>query len=167
MSSSAVALPPAAIPAPPLRPRRRRLRWLLWLIVFGSGFVIGAGMTLIGVRRGMLEAIHHPETMPKKVAQRLRRPLQLREDQVHRIEQIVRDRQQALEQIRIRVQPEVEAELDVIDREIAQVLDESQRVKWQKLFDQLRRTWLPQSQASDASASSHAPQPAAAPATGP
>ena len=166
MSNSAAALPPAAIPPPPPRPRRR-LRWLLWLIVFGSGFVIGAGMTLIGVRQGMLEAIHHPETMPRKVAQRLRRPLQLSEDQVQRIEQIVRDRQQSLEQIRIRVQPEVEAELDVIDREIAQVLNETQRVKWQKLFDQLRRTWLPQPRESDTSGPPPAPQSAAAPATDP
>lgn len=167
MSSSAAALPPTAIPPPPPRPRRRWLRWLLWLTVFGSGFVIGAGMTLIGVRQGMLEAIHHPETMPRKVAQRLRRPLQLSEDQVQRIEQIVRARQQSLQQIRIRVQPEVEAELDVIDREIAQVLNETQRVKWQKLFDQLRRTWLPQSRESDTPGSSHAPQSAAAPATDP
>ena len=147
MSSSAAAFPPAATPAPPPRPRRRWLRWLLWLTVFGSGFVAGTGLTLIGVRQGMLNAIHHPETMPKNAAQRLRRPLQLSEDQVQRIEQIVRDRQQSLQQIRIRVQPEVEAELDVIDREIAQVLNETQRVKWQTLFHQLRTTWLPEPKA--------------------
>ena len=147
MSSSAATFPPAATPAPPPRPRRRWLRWLLWLTVFGSGFVAGTGLTLIGVRQGMLDAIHHPETMPKKAAQRLRRPLQLSDEQTQRIEQIIRVRQQSLQQIRIRVQPEVDAELDAIDREITQVLNETQRVKWQKLFDQLRRTWLPQPKA--------------------
>ena len=133
--------PPLA--APPPRRRRRWLRWLLWAIVFGSGFVAGAGLTLIGVRKGVLESIHHPETMPKKVAERLRRPLQLSPEQMRRIEQIVAERQQVLLQIRVRVQPEVEAELDVIQREIAQVLDAKQRVKWEQLFGQLRRTWLP------------------------
>ena len=96
MSSSTATFPPAATPAPPPRPRRRWLRWLLWLTVFGSGFVAGTGMTLIGVRQGMLTAIHHPETMPKKAAQRLRRPLQLSDEQTQRIEQIIRARQQAL-----------------------------------------------------------------------
>jgi hypothetical protein len=138
--SDSVSLPSAA---PPPRPRRRWLRWLLWAIVFGSGFVAGAGLTLIGVRKGLLESIHHPETMPKKVAERLRKPLQLSPEQMRRIEQIVAERQQVLLQIRVRVQPEVEAELDVIQREIAKVLDEKQRVKWEQLFDQLRRTWLP------------------------
>ena len=140
--SDSLARPPAAMPP---RRRRRWLRWLLWLIVFGSGFVVGAGLTLIGIRKGLLEAIQHPETMPKKVAQRLRRPLQLNEEQMRRIEQIVAERQQALEEIRIRFQPEVEAELDVIQREIAQVLDEKQRAKWEQLFRQLRKTWLPPS----------------------
>jgi hypothetical protein len=138
--SDSFALPPAALPP---RRRRRWLRWLLWSIVFGSGFVAGIGLTLIGVRKGMLEAVQHPETMPKKVAQRLRRPLQLSDEQMRRIEQIVAERQQALLQIRIRVQPDVDAELDVIQREIAQVLDEQQRTKWEQLFRQLRSTWLP------------------------
>ena len=138
--SDSVNLPPAALPP---RCRRRWLRWLLWLIVFGSGFVAGVGLTLIGVRKGLLEAIQHPETMPRKMAQRLRRPLQLNDEQMRRIERIVAERQQALQQIRIRVQPEVDAELDVIQREIAQVLDEQQRTKWEQLFRQLRSTWLP------------------------
>ena len=124
-------------------PRRRWLRVVLWLIVFGSGFVAGTGLTLIGIRKGALDAIHHPETMPKKVAQRLRRPLRLSDGQLQQIERILRDRQQALQQIRKRVQPEVETELDVINREISQVLDDRQRGTWQKLFQDLRGTWLP------------------------
>lgn len=151
MSNSAASIPLASPPQPPRR-RRRWLRVLLWLIVFGSGFVAGTGMTLIGVRKGLLEAVHHPETMPKKVAQRLRRPLQLSDEQTRRVEEIIRDRQQSLQQIRIRVQPEVEAELDVIDREISQVLDDNQRAQWQKLFQQLRSTWLPPLPAPDGSA---------------
>jgi len=133
--------------APPLplraSPRRRWLNWLLWLIVFGSGFAAGVGVTLLGVRRGLLESIHHPEAMPGKVAQRLRRPLQLSDDQLRSIEQIIAKRQQVLLRIRVRVQPEVEAELDAIRREIGQVLDDQQRSKWEHLFDHLRRTWLP------------------------
>jgi len=135
--------PLAAPLAAPPRPRRRWLRWLLWTVIFGSGFVAGVGVTLIAVRRGALESIHHPETMPKKIAQRLRRPLELSDEQMRRIEQIVARRQPALLQIRVRFQPEVEAELDGIQREIAQVLDEQQRPRWEQLFDHLRRTWLP------------------------
>jgi hypothetical protein len=157
--SDSIARPPAASPP---RPRRRWLRWLLWAIVFGSGFVAGAGLTLIGVRKGLLESIHHPETMPKKVAQRLQRPLHLSAEQMRRIEQIVAERQQVLLQIRDRVQPEVEAELDVIQREIAQVLDAEQRLQWAQLFSQLRRTWLPAMPQAETPASAN-PPPSAAP----
>jgi hypothetical protein len=125
------------------RPRRRWLRVILWLVIFGSGLFVGTGLTLMAVRRGMLEAIHHPEKMPANLANRLRRPLRLSDEQAEQVEQILSQRQVALEAIRVRYQPEIEQQLDRIEAEIADVLDEKQREAWYRMFDNKRRIWIP------------------------
>ena len=124
-------------------PRRRWVRLILWCIIFGSGFVAGTGLTLIAVRQGMLQAVHHPEAMPAKLANRLRRPLSLDDRQVDQITGILRQRQRALEQIRGRIQPELIEELDALDEQIAGVLNADQRERWNTLSEKLRATWIP------------------------
>jgi hypothetical protein len=104
---------------------------------------VGTGLTLMAVRHGMLELIHHPEKMPAKVAQRLRRPLRLNEEQVAQVTQILGKRQVALDEIRVRYQPEIEQQLDLIEAEIAEVLDDGQREIWHRMFENKRRIWIP------------------------
>jgi len=125
------------------RPRRRWLRVVLWLVIFVSGLIAGSGLTLIAVREGVLRAIHHPEEMPAKVAQRLRRPLGLTDEQTEQITQILRRRQKALSGIRRHYQPEVEHQLDLLEAEIGAVLDDRQRETWRRIFESKRRTWTP------------------------
>ena len=119
------------------------MRVLLWTLIFGSGMVVGVGSTLITVRQGALQRIHHPEQMPAMIANRLRRPLGLSPEQQSQIEQILNERQVVLQDIRRRFQPELEAELDVVYQRIGEVLDPQQCEKWDKYFEHARRTWLP------------------------
>ena len=131
------------VPKTPLRPRRRWIRVVLWLVIFGSGLFAGTGLTLIAVRQGALHAIHHPEEMPANLAKRLRRPLRLTDEQTEQVRQILSGRQKALEEIRGRYQPENEQQLDLIEAEIADVLDDQQREIWHRIFDNKRRIWIP------------------------
>jgi hypothetical protein len=128
---------------PPTRPRRRWLRIVLWLVIFGSGLLVGTGLTLIAVRRGVLQAIHHPEQMPTNVSRRLQRTLDLDDQQTQQVREILRRRQVDLEQIRVRYQPEIEEQLDLIRAEIGEVLDDQQRNAWYRIFDNKRRIWIP------------------------
>jgi hypothetical protein len=114
-----------------------------WLVIFGSGMVVGAGMTLVMIRAAALHRIHHPEKTPAAMAARLRRPLRLDDQQVKQVEQIFIRRQRSLEDLRRRVQPEFEIELDQIRQQVGEVLDEKQRERWFRHFDRLRRTWVP------------------------
>ena len=51
---------PAAA-SPIAKPSRRlSVRIVLWSLIFGSGMVVGIGLTLIAVRQGALNAIHLP-----------------------------------------------------------------------------------------------------------
>lgn len=125
-------------------PRRLSVRIVLWILIFGSGMVVGVGLTLIAVRQGALNAIHHPELMPAKISQRLERPLRLTSEQRQQVEQILVERQLRLADIRRRFQPELEAELDVIHEQIGEVLDAQQKERWDRYFEHARQTWLPE-----------------------
>ncbi len=126
-------------------PRQRRwwVYLLLSLVIFASGGAAGVGATLIVLRNRVLYAIHHPREMPVKIAANMRRPLQLSDEQVRQVEQILSQRQQMLQDIRRRVQPQVEAELDRVEQQVAEVLDRQQRERWREHFPHLRGTWLP------------------------
>jgi hypothetical protein len=137
--------PDTDAPTPNRRASRRRWLWVLLFasIVFASGAVTGTGLTLLVIRDRVLHAIHHPETAPERITQRLRRVLDLDDTQAARIEQILRSRQENLQEIRQRVQPEVMAELRRVEDEVAQVLRPEQREIWEARVRQLRETWVP------------------------
>lgn len=130
---------------PKLAPVRRRrwIRLVLYAVIFLSGSVVGVGGTLLIVRARALHAVHHPEEMPDLIAHRLQRLLALDDEQTRRVMQILGERQQALQEIRRKYQPEAEAELDKVEEQISDILNDKQREKWQERFQTLRDTWVP------------------------
>jgi cell division protein FtsB len=136
---------PAPGAAPPLAPRRRR-RWptlLLALLLFASGLAAGAGATALLIVRRAQATIQQPERMPARLARHLGRRLDLSPEQSARVQAILAERQAALQEIRSRCQPEMEAELDRIEREVAAVIEGEQVERWERLFRRLRRAWVP------------------------
>jgi len=126
------------------RPRRRLLvRLLLTAVIFLSGGVVGAGVALIAVRQGIIHGIHHPEEMPRRIAHQLRHKLDLTDEQTHKVERILQQRQAVLQEIRGRYQPEVEHELDRLQQEVDEVLDANQRARWNITIENMRSTWIP------------------------
>lgn len=126
--------------------RTRRCWWrvLLYLFIFTAGGVVGIGVTLIVIRDSALFAVHHPEEMPARIAARMASVLSLSEEQRQQVEDILHQRQGALQNIRREFQPQVEAELDRLEQQVSAVLNDEQRENWQARFDYLRRTWVPE-----------------------
>lgn len=134
---------PSDLPLPATKPRRRWLTLLFAGLIFCAGFLSGAGfVTIVAVHR-LQYAIHHPEEAPSRVATMLQRRLGLNDDQKSKVETIVAKRQVELMAIRQEFQPKVVEQLDKIRSEIGEVLTESQRERWEKMFDDLRDRWLP------------------------
>lgn len=123
--------------------RRTWTRLLLYVVIFVSGGFVGAGVAAMGIRAGVQYVLRHPEEMPEKVAWRLRKSLDLTDVQTKQVEAVLRERQLAIQDIRREAQPKFEAELDLIEHRIADILDGQQRQKWQRVFRRLRRTWMP------------------------
>ncbi len=139
-------VPSTPAPTASLPPPRRRRWWVslgLALVIFASGCIVGGTATLLVARNRILHALHHPEEGPARIAARLKRKLDLTDEQTKKVEAILARRQAALAAIRRRVQPEVESQLDLVESEIAEVLDDSQRAEWRQRIEALRATWLP------------------------
>lgn len=141
--TSSPPMPPSQTPASGAGQRRGWLRPLLLSMIFLSGLLVGVGLTLMAVRHGVLYGIHHPEEMPVKVTSRLRRPLSLSDEQAAQVESIIRQRQERLQDIRRRFQPEVEAELELVYQEIREILNDQQRQRWDRMYENLKQTWIP------------------------
>jgi len=126
------------------RPRRRIwLRLVLTLVIFLSGVLVGTGTTVLVIRNRALGVIHHPETMPQRMVNRLRWPLGLSDEQAAELKRVFERRQASLQRLQRRFQPKFEAELDQIEAEVAEALDEEQQRRWQQYFGHIRRTWVP------------------------
>jgi cell division protein FtsB len=126
------------------KPRRRWLTLLLSVLIFGGGFASGAGFTIVVAVHQLQYAIHHPEEAPPRIATRLQRKFNLDDAQKAKVEAIVAQHQVELAAVRREFQPKVMQQLEQIRDEIGQVLDDSQRVRWTKMFDDIRDRWLPQ-----------------------
>ncbi len=128
------------------RPRRRR-RWvtvLLVLAIFGAGFVAGAGTTVVAIVRRLQQMVHDPRGEPGRIAARLRKRLKLDDGQTVQVLAILTEQQERFLAIRREVQPRLAGELERAYRRIAEVLDARQKAKWDRLFHDLRRKWLPE-----------------------
>jgi hypothetical protein len=131
----------AGLPTPQ-KPRRWR-SVVLGLVIFTCGLTIGAGVTVIVVRKMIVHAITHPEELPQRITQRLRSKLSLTDEQAARIRSIIAKRQRAIQEIRREFQPRLEKELDSAEEEVAAVLGPEKAKPWRKRLDQLKRLWLP------------------------
>lgn len=131
------------LPELPAPPSRRWLKLLLASVIFLCGFLAGTGTSVVVIRNRLVNAIHHPEQAPELITNRLRRPLGLTENQAAEVKKVLQKRQVALQEIRRRVQPEVKTQIDLVEKEVAAVLNPEQQATWRALLERLRATWLP------------------------
>ena len=135
---------PASPTNAPVRPRRRR--WVSILLSLGlliSGMVIGSGATLIIAQRVVQHRIRHPEELPGRAVARLKKPLNLSDEQATQIRSIVRQRMTRLQSMRHEWQPRLEAELDGLEKDVAAALRPDQAEKWRRIARDRRQQWLP------------------------
>lgn len=132
-----------SLPMAPTSGRRRWISLLLTLVIFVSGVLIGAAGAAGFIRREILHVLRDPAGAPARITQRLTRRLSLTDVQAGKIQGILEARQRSLQAVRATVQPEVMKQLLLAKTEVAGVLDEQQRQRWEADFDRLRELWIP------------------------
>ena len=147
-ASTPAAAPTAAVPPPPPpSPPRRSRRWLtvlLCALIFLAGGVAGAGAMAVHTLRRVKEAVHHPEVIPGRIVARLRRPLDLDQQQELQIQAILARRQASLLEARAEALRRAGPDFVGIEDDIANVLRPDQLVEWHKLYKRFLREWLPE-----------------------
>ncbi len=146
-------LAPLDKPTPP-----RRGSWLtlfLAVIIFVSGLIIGGG----GLLALLVHVSRRQDEPPAVVAARLRRQLGLNDEQAAQVQEIVRTRQEALHRIREEVQPRFREEIDLLEKQVDNVLNDRQKAKWHAGLAGLRRMWFSATQAKDLPKSPASPPP--------
>jgi hypothetical protein len=133
--------PPAAVV--PRRPRRRWVSVLLYLVLFASGIVIGSGVTLIITYKVVHYRLRHPEQFPDRAVARLKKPLDLSNQQAAEVRLIMRSHLVRLQALRRQWQPQLEAELDSLEKDVAAALKPEQAEKWHTIARERRQSWLP------------------------
>lgn len=105
--------------------------------------MVGGALTLRFLHRQLQSFLTKPEETPDRILPVLRRRLQLTDEQAAKVEQIVRARHQALQQIRRETAPKVRSEFERIEQEVSAVLTPEQKSRWHTRFRQLYLFWFP------------------------
>lgn len=130
--------------APVIRPRRRWV-WpvLLALVVFVSGVLVGGGLTFKIITSGFKRSFQDPEVSAERITNRMKRRLDLTDEQCVQVRRIILERQKAFQTMRKQVRPQLEAQIEKTRQELAAVLTPEQARKWEKRFGHFLKFWLP------------------------
>jgi len=130
--------------APVIRPRRR---WvgpvLLALVIFVSGVLVGGGLTFKIITSGFKRAFQDPEVSAERITNRMKKRLDLTDEQVVQVRRIILEQQKAFQSMRKQVRPQLEEQFGKTRRELAAVLTPAQARKWEKRFSHFLKFWLP------------------------
>lgn len=116
---------------------------VILLVVFASGIGVGA----VGASRYMLGRMQHyrahPEDLPGEITDTLTGRLGLSEDQSEQVLATIKHRHARIEEIRQTSAPGIHREFDLLEQEVANVLDERQKQRWLSTADWVRKSFLP------------------------
>ena len=130
--------------APVIRPRRRWV-WpvMLALVIFVSGVLVGGSLTFKIITSGFKRSFQDPEVSAERITNRMKRRLDLTDEQFVQVRRIILERQKAFQSMRKQVRPQLEAQIEKTRRELAAVLTPDQARKWGKRFNLFLKFWLP------------------------
>jgi hypothetical protein len=129
---------------PIIRPRRRWV-WpvLLALVIFVSGVLVGGGLTFKIITSGFKRSFQDPEVSAERITNRMKKRLDLTDEQVVQVRRIILEQQKAFQSMRKQVRPQLEEQFEKTRRELAAVLTPDQARKWEKRFRHFLKFWLP------------------------
>lgn len=113
------------------------------LAVFAGGIGVGAVAASRYVVMRMQHYRAHPELLPQEVTNTLTNRLKLTEEQSEQVLAVISHRHGRIEQIRQTSAPEINAEFDLMEQEVADILKKDQKPKWLSTADWVRKSFLP------------------------
>ena len=113
------------------------------LVVFAAGIGVGAVTASRYVLARMQHYRAHPEALPSQITGSLTSRLSLNDEQSEKVLAIITHRHGRIEAVRQASAPEIHSEFDLMEQEIANVLEEHQRLRWHETAQWVRESFLP------------------------
>ncbi len=137
---------------------------LLCAVIFLAGGIVGAGLAVYSVIDGAKQALQNPEEMPRRIARRMQRRLDLTDTQAERVRAIVETHQADLLGLRATALEGADPILDTMRDEIATELGPAGADGFLQHWGRMRDEWAPRMQGFRPGAG---PGPGAGPRPGP
>ena len=124
---------------PTQTPKKRRWKLvLLGLIILFCGMIIGAGITFHIGNVMILHVLGPGDEMADRITKRIDRNLDLTDKQRSQVAEIVARRVSAFKRILFDVYPKVKEQFALLHDEIAPILTEEQKRKWEKHYERMQ-----------------------------
>lgn len=125
------------------RPGRAGLRRVLLLcVIFISGLVVGAGLTIC---TGAKDWPRPPKTLEERrdaLAGRIGEKLRFSEDQRARLGEIIGQRMEKVYEIQRTVSPAKRVQAELLYRQIRELCTDQQKPQWDELYARLEARWF-------------------------
>ena len=112
-------------------------------IIFISGGIVGFAAGGYWMRDRMNFMIRHPQQVMEKLFPQLQSELGLNDEQARKVEEIMRQRYASMESVRAEFFPKQMAEFEVLNNEVAQILNPEQKSKWSKIVRGAEKRHMP------------------------
>lgn len=122
-----------SLPPPSPSPWRQLV---LGLVILVSGIAIGASGALVLGKRMWVPP---RDPMPRELMPRMTERLNLTPQQQKQIGQIVKRRLEAVGEIRAEMRPRIGEQMQLMQSEVAEVLDAQQKAEWRRWFREVQR----------------------------
>ena len=126
-----------------MRRLHRRRMALFGLVILLAGSVIGAASIMIAAPHKLTKALRPPEIAIKSLLPNLERCLHLTPEQREKIEPILQEHMQRLDDIRTDARSDIDETLGQMNEDITAVLTEQQKQIWQWRLNRLQRQLRP------------------------
>lgn len=113
------------------------------LVILLAGIVIGAASIMIAAPHKLTSPLRPPEIDIERLLDELQRYLHLTPEQREKIEPILKEDMQMLDDIRADARSEINEILGQMNKDISAVLTEQQKQIWQQRLDRLQRQLRP------------------------
>jgi hypothetical protein len=130
---------------PALR-RRGWGRYAIWALFFATGVTCGAMGAVIVVDREMQREVAQPKgDWPRRMLESMSKELDLTSEQTAQVELMVEEHRKKVGKIWDDVRPRFDAEFKTMEGQVAGVLDDEQKQRWQEYLETRRQRACPRS----------------------
>lgn len=118
-------------------------RIIMLSVIFLSGGIVGFAAGGYWMRDRMNFMIRHPQQVMDRLFPQIQSELGLNDEQARKVEEIMRQRYASMESVRAEFVPKQMAQFEVLNNEVAQILNPEQKSKWSKIVRGAEKRHMP------------------------